>query len=157
GRRGLMREGLENQNGGVDRRKFIGAGASAMAGAAALGAGRQAAAQSGNNPIQTAGLPTRPLGRSGFDVTILNLGTWMSPGGGRLLRLAWSKGIRYFDTAKSYGSEPMIGQWLKATPNARKDLFLATKDQPETPEQFIHQLDERLRALRTDHVDLFFL
>jgi aryl-alcohol dehydrogenase-like predicted oxidoreductase len=99
----------------------------------------------------------RPLGKTGVDVTILSLGTWMSAGGGRLLRFAWSKGVRYFDTAKSYGSEPMIGQWLKATPGARGDLFLATKDQPDTAREFVAQLDERLEALQTDHVDLFFM
>ena len=49
-------------------------------------------------------------------VTILNLGTWQSPGGDRLLRFAWANGVRYFDTAKSYGSEPMIGRWLQAMP-----------------------------------------
>ena len=55
---------------------------------------------------QPAELPKRTLGRTGAQVTILNLGTWQSPGGERLLRFAWANGIRYFDTAKSYGSEP---------------------------------------------------
>jgi len=154
-----MTEERKEQTGGIDRRGFLGTGVSALAGAATatLGASGQAVAQSGNSPIPVPEIPTRTLGKTGVDVTILNLGTWMSSGGPRLLRFAWAKGIRYFDTAKSYGSEPMIGQWLKATPNARNDLFLATKDQPDTPQQFIAQLDQRLAALRTDYVDLFFL
>ena len=102
-------------------------------------------------------LPKRALGKTGVSVSILNLGTWMSPGGERLLRFAWANGVRYVDTAKSYGSEPMIGRWLQAMPVPRKDLFLVTKDQPNTPRQLIWQLDERLEALQTDYVDLIFL
>ena len=102
-------------------------------------------------------LPTRALGRTGVQVTILNLGTWLSPGGERLLRFAWANGVRYVDTAKSYGTEPMIGRWLKAMPSVRKDLFLVTKDQPNAPRQLIRQLNQRLEALQTDYVDLIFL
>jgi aryl-alcohol dehydrogenase-like predicted oxidoreductase len=103
-------------------------------------------------------IPRRKLGRTGVEVTILNLGTWLSPGGDRLLRFAWANGVRTFDTAKSYGSEPMIGRWMKSMPaTARKNLFLVTKDQPDTPRQLIGQLDERLQALQTDYVDLIFL
>jgi aryl-alcohol dehydrogenase-like predicted oxidoreductase len=88
---------------------------------------------------------------------MLSLGTWLSPGGERLLRSAWANGIRYIDTAKSYGSEPMIARWLSSAPAARKDLFLVTKDQPNTPAQLIAQLDQRLEALQTDYVDLIFM
>jgi len=150
-----MREERADLTDGVDRRSFL--GASAAAAAVALGAGGEAAAQPATKTTQLAELPTRPLGRTGVKVTILNLGTWMSAGGERLLRFGWSKGVRYYDTAKSYGSEPMIARWLQRMPEARKDLFLATKDQPETPAQFMAQLDERLESLQTDHVDLFFL
>ena len=33
-----------------------------------------------------------------------------------MLRTAWANGVRYVDTAKSYGSEPMIGAWMNAVP-----------------------------------------
>src|SRR5262249_22014431 len=91
------------------------------------------------------------------DVTILNLGTWRSVGLDRLLRFAWANGVRYIDTAKSYGSEPEIGRWLKAVPEVRKELFLVTKDHPESPKQMIKKLDERLEALQTDYVDLLYI
>ena len=96
-----------------------------------LGDGQPAAAQPSLKSKRAAELPKRPLGKTGASVSILSLGTWMSPGGGRLLRFAWANGVRYVDTAKSYGSEPMIGNWLNAMPVPRKDLFLVTKDQPE--------------------------
>jgi predicted aldo/keto reductase-like oxidoreductase len=39
----------------------------------------------------------------------------------------------------------------------RKELFLVTKDHPGSPRQLIHQLDQRLAALKTDYVDLIFI
>jgi uncharacterized protein len=151
-----MREEGPDQTGRLDRRGFLGTGAAALAAAATLGDEQPAAAQAATKPTQSGELPKRTLGRTGVKVSILSLGTWMSPGGGRLLRSAWANGVRYFDTAKSYGSEPMIARWLEAMPGARKDLFLVTKDQPDTPGELFWQLDERLEALQTDHVDLIF-
>src|SRR5262249_45728852 len=80
-----------------------------------------------------------------------------SAGGERLLRYAWANGVRYFDTAKSYGSEPMIGRFLKAMPEVRKQLFLVTKDHPTEPRQLIGQLDQRLAQLQTDYVDAIYI
>src|SRR3954451_11533839 len=147
-----MSETWGELTGRIDRRGFLGASAGAFAAGAALGDGPPAAAQDTPAPktTQPATLPKRTLGRTDAQVTILNLGTWQSPGGDRLLRFAWANGVRYFDTAKSYGTEPMIGRWLKAMPTARKDLFLVTKDQPNTPQQLFAQLDQRLQALQTD-------
>jgi uncharacterized protein len=150
-----MREVCADRTEGIDRRVFLATGAGALAAAAALGDGQPAGAQATTKP--PAVLPMRALGRTGAKVTILSLGTWMSPGGGRLLRTAWANGVRYVDTAKSYGSEPMIGAWLNAVPVPRNELFLVTKDQPNTPAQLIEQLDQRLEALQTDYVDLIFL
>jgi predicted aldo/keto reductase-like oxidoreductase len=143
--------------GRIDRRGFLERGAGSLAAAAALAGGSGAEAQAPDKPNTLAKLPTRPLGRSGAQVTILNLGTWLSPGGNRLLRFAWANGVRYFDTARSYGSEPMIATWLNAMPGARKDLFLVTKDQPDTPLELIAMLDHRLAALQTDYVDAILL
>jgi aryl-alcohol dehydrogenase-like predicted oxidoreductase len=143
--------------GGIDRRGFLAAGAGAVVATTAIGDGHTAAAQGPNKTSRTVELPKRALGRTGAQVTILNLGTWMSAGGERLLRFAWASGVRYLDTAKSYGSEPMIGRWLHAAKVPREELFLATKDQPDEPWQLIAQLDERLEALRTDYVDLIYL
>ncbi len=152
-----MSENRAIETGEIDRRGFLATGAGALAAAASLGDGQPAAAQPSLKSKRAAELPKRPLGKTGASVSILSLGTWMSPGGGRLLRVAWANGVRYVDTAKSYGSEPMIGNWLNAMPVPRKDLFLVTKDQPNTPQQLIWQLNERLEALQTDYVDLIFL
>lgn len=137
----------------VHRRGFLQTGALATASALTLASGSQAAAP----PASKTTLPRRPLGKTGVDVTILNQGTWRSPGTDRLLRFAFANGVRYFDTAKSYGSEPAFARWFRAMPEVRKQIFLATKDHPNTPRQLIRLLDERLEALGTDYLDLLFI
>jgi uncharacterized protein len=149
----------QNLDGSMNRRDFLGTGATAVAVASAVGMGGEAKAQTEakSKTTQSAVLPKRTLGRTGVEVSMLNLGTWKSVGLDRILRFSWANGIRYIDTAKSYGSEPAIGRWLQAMPEMRKQLFLVTKDHPQTPRLLIKQLDERLAALKTDYVDLIFI
>ena len=110
--------------GPINRRGFLGTGAGALAAASAVGIGRETAGQTEpkSKTTQSAVLPKRTLGRTGVEVSMLNLGTWRSVGLDRILRFAWANGIRYIDTAKSYGSEPAIGRWLQAMPEVRKDI-----------------------------------
>jgi uncharacterized protein len=143
--------------GPINRRGFLETGAGALAAASAVGMGRETEAQTATKTTQSSVVPKRTLGRTGVEVSMLNLGTWQSSGLDRLLRFAWANGIRYVDTAKSYGSEPAIGRWLQAMPEVRKQLFLVTKDHPQTPRLLINQLDDRLRDLQTDYVDLIFI
>jgi predicted aldo/keto reductase-like oxidoreductase len=140
-----------------DRRDFLQRGAMAATAVAALNerSGGQEAAPAVKPPAPA--LPRRKLGKTGAEVTILNLGTWQNPGLNRLIRFAYASGIRYFDTADCYGSEPAIARWLREMPEVRKEIFLVTKDHPNTPRQLIAQLDARLATLQVDHVDLFLI
>ena len=126
-----MQDQAPDRDSSINRRGFLGTGAAALAVASCLGDGPEAAAQTSSQTTRPAVLPKRILGRTGVEVSMLNLGTWMSVGVDRILRFAWANGIRYVDTAKSYGSEQMIGRWLQAMPEARQQLFLVTKDPPE--------------------------
>lgn len=142
----------------LNRRGFLQTSSAATAAAASLPFAMSPAAR-GEEPQAKKAMviPRRKLGKTGVDVTMLNLGTWRSPGLDRLLKFAWANGVRYYDTAKSYGSEPAIGRWLTANPEIRKQIFLVTKDSPRSPRQLIPMLDERLAALKTDYVDLIFI
>ncbi len=150
----------DNDRSQVDRREFLQAGAAVTAASAlTLGAGSTGLAQdkAAAKPI----LPTRKLGKTGVDVTILTVGTggWRGLGGAAplLLRTAYANGIRYLDTANAYGTEPAIANFFKAVPEAKKDTFVVTKDIPnKSPKQMIEQLDERLATLQLDSVDAFF-
>src|SRR5580698_2793890 len=109
----------------VDRREFLQAGA--LASAAALTLGSPSLGDEPNASKST--LPTRKLGKTGVDVTILNHGTWQAPGAlDRLLRTSYASGVRYFDTAKAYRTEPGLAKWFQAMPEVRKNIFLVTKD-----------------------------
>jgi len=84
-----------------------------------------------------------------------------------LFRHALDNGCDHFDTANIYGkgrSEEIVGEALAGR---RKDFFLATKtgilvEGPRrgidcSPEAITASLDESLKRLRTDHVDLFYM
>ncbi len=120
--------------GSINRRGFMGTGAGAVAAASVVGIGGETVAQTApkSTTTQSAELPKRKLGRTGVEVSMLNLGTWRSVGLDRILRFAWANGVRYIDTAKSYGSEPAIGRWLQAMPEVRKQIFLVTADHPQS-------------------------
>ncbi len=122
----------------VNRRGFLQTGAAATALSLASAApGLAVGAPEGEKKENL--LPKRPLGKTGVDVCILSQGTWKSPGAvDRLLRLGYASGVRYVDTAKSYGSEPDVAKWLGSMPSGtRKDIFLVTKDHPGTPSGLI--------------------
>ncbi len=139
----------------IDRREFLRAGA--LAGAATLAAAGPGRAQDDKAAPGAGLVPKRKLGKAGPEVSILNQGTWQSPALDRLLRFAFASGVRYYDTAKSYGSEPGFKRWFRAQPEVRDQIFLVTKDSPREPGQLVAMLDQRLDALGTDRVDLFFV
>jgi aryl-alcohol dehydrogenase-like predicted oxidoreductase len=114
----------------------------------------------------TAPLPTRPLGETGVDVTVLGLGghhfarTGSARDSRALLDVALAEGIRFLDTAESYqdgNSERWLGEALG---DRRRDVFLMTKtfDFPaRTADGAKRHLEGSLSRLRTDHLDLWQL
>ena len=138
----------------TDRRAFLQAGALA---ATTLGlAGGELKAQ--DAAAKAPALPRRPLGKTGVDITMLDYGSGAKPAGlDRLLRLAYASGVRTFDTAKAYGTEPTYKAWFEQSPEVRKDIFLITKDGPREPGQMVKMLDQRLETLGCDYVDMFFV
>ncbi len=106
----------------------------------------------------------RRLGRTDFQVSDISLGSGRikEEQGERVARAAIERGINYFDTAPDYseaGSETALG---KAIQGHRDKMFLATKfctPQGNLPAgtsvaHYMEAIDESLRRLRTDYVDL---
>lgn len=147
----------------VSRREFVKAGAAAAVVAglpASLAAQQPEDAKKGEEkaPDKEQLVPTRVLGRTGAKVSMLNMGTTREPST-RMLNAMYKLGIRYIDTAASYvggQSERVIAEWMARKGN-RKELFIVTKDQPKSPDEWEQMLDRRLEALKTDYIDLFFL
>src|SRR6266516_3918663 len=124
-------------------------------------------------------IETRPLGRTGADVTVLGYGAMELRGGprgpavddeeaGRLLNEVLDGGINLIDTSIDYGrSEELIGRYLG---HRRDEYFLASKcgcllapPPPGTRPPFPHDysaanvragIEQSLRRLGTDHLDL---
>ena len=72
---------------------------------------------------------------------------------GRLLKKAFDHGITFFDTARACSdSEEKLGL---AFEGIRETIFIATKTAAETAEEFRQDLEESLRLLKTDYIDLY--
>ena len=70
-----------------------------------------------------------------------------------LLRKAYDSGVTFFDTARMYtDSEEKVGYALK---DVRSKVYIATKTQATTAEQFWKDLETSLRDLQMDYVDLY--
>jgi len=113
-------------------------------------------------PATATGLPTRVLGRTGQHVSILCLGGWHigslknDAEAIRIMHAAIDEGLTFFDNAWDYhdgGSEDVMGRALAG--GKRDKVFLMTKNCERDYEGSKRCLDESLRRLRTDHVDLW--
>jgi aryl-alcohol dehydrogenase-like predicted oxidoreductase len=112
------------------------------------------------------------LGGTGLRVSVAGLGC----GGSARLGMPWGKskaesvaivrqaidlGVNFLDTAAAYGTEPIVGAALAQLP--RGSVVVATKatiqdrDRLLPAKEITASLDRSLRALGTDHVDLFQL
>jgi aryl-alcohol dehydrogenase-like predicted oxidoreductase len=120
-----------------------------------MGASTDANAQ--EPAAKPAELPRRVLGKTGVSVTMLEQGTVLGPGFERIMRQSYAGGVRVFDTAKVYRSEPLFKKWFDQNPQIRKEVFLVTKDMPKRPSQLLTMIDERLEALGTDSIDLLMI
>ncbi len=106
-------------------------------------------------------LPLRYLGKTGVPVTILGVGGfhihWTTERDGQeVIMTALENGVRFFDTAESYGphvSEIKFGKFL--TPNYRDIVFLMSKSTARDAKTAREHLEGSLRRMKTDYLDLW--
>jgi uncharacterized protein len=107
-------------------------------------------------------LPLRQLTRDGEKVTAFclggyHLGLTENPSDAeRMIERSLELGVRFFDNARRYNggrSEEYMGKFL--TPKYRDQIFLMTKAPAKTGEGVREQLEESLKALNTDYLDLW--
>ncbi len=135
----------------LSRRDFVKigvAGAAGMAMAPALGA--------------AAPMPERPLGRTGHNVRLFSLGgqATIEKEGTHdtslaIINRAIDLGVNYIDTAAGYGrgiSQMYIGEVMATR---RKEVFLATKTRSRERDGALRDLEQSLKSLKTDHIDLW--
>ena len=106
-----------------------------------------------------------PLGNTGLQVTRLALGTGSDNGHEqarlgqqeftRLVRYAYDRGIRFFETAESYVTPAMLGTALKGIPRESYHLMnKVTTDQGVEPRE---RFEEMLRISQADYFDIMLL
>ncbi|MEJ2071084.1 MAG: aldo/keto reductase, partial [Syntrophobacterales bacterium] len=146
---------------GVTRREFV--KTVGLAGLVAAGAGVPGAIADTKEPAgagQASAMPQRQLGKTGVDVSILNLGGMFDTINNQLLlKQAMKWGVTFWDTAESYGnnlSEVGYGRFFSRNPGTRAKIFLTTKLVPKGG-NFTKRLDKCLKRLQTDYVDLFYI
>jgi len=114
------------------------------------------------NPATPEAMPTRNLGRTGYRVGVFSLGGQAAIEESdneevavAIVERALDLGVNYLDTAAFYGggmSQRYIGQVMK---RRRSETFLATKSHDRTRDGSLRHLEESLRSLQTDHLDLW--
>ncbi len=113
-----------------------------------------------------AGLPKRPLGKTGLDVTTLTFG-----GGSQFLKNddgAWEPilqravdmGITVFDTCTSYtfgaslSSEERFGIILSPI---RDKVIISTKFESRNPDEAMREIEQSLARMKTDYIDILMM
>ncbi|KKX28149.1 aldo/keto reductase [Rhizobium sp. LC145] len=98
---------------------------------------------------------------NGANIPALGFGTFRMPGPDvlRILPQALELGFRHVDTAQIYGNEAQVGEVIAKSGIPRADIFLTTKVWVDKyrHKDFIASVDESLKKLQTDHVDLLLL
>jgi aryl-alcohol dehydrogenase-like predicted oxidoreductase len=118
----------------------------------------------------------RRLGKTGLTVSVIGIGTWQFGGEwgknftqdevNRMLARGRELGINLIDTAECYGdhlSESLIGnairderdKWVVATKFGHKFHGMLNRTDERTAGHVKRQLDDSLRALKTDYIDLY--
>lgn len=96
-----------------------------------------------------------------FSMPALGFGTYQLEGGNarHMVKYALDVGYRHIDTAQIYDNETEVGQALQEARVVREDIFLTTKVWVDRFSQgkLAPSVDESLRRLGTDYVDLLLL
>jgi aryl-alcohol dehydrogenase-like predicted oxidoreductase len=131
------------------------------------------------------GLPKRPLGSSGLEISTVGSGAWALGGGGwsygwgpqddnasvATLRHALDLGINWIDTAAIYGlghSEEVVGRLLRELPASERPLIftkcglisdeqnrMAEPRRVLKPESIRRECEASLHRLGVEHIDLY--
>ena len=145
-------------NKGINRRDFI-----KTTGLTAAGLALAPQIQGSVSGYDAKGLPTTKLGKTGVTIPRLILGAGSrfmaieENKGLEILEYALANGLYYWDTANTYTrqdqfSEIRLGKILKSR---RKEVFLATKVSERSADKAKQAIEDSLKRLQTDYVDLY--
>jgi aryl-alcohol dehydrogenase-like predicted oxidoreductase len=149
---------------GHGRRRFLQLGVGGAAAGitwSAAGGASGAAAGAGADKLPDGNMPMRKLGRTGVDVSLIGLGGFhigMAPDektATRIIRAAVDHGVNFMDNCWDYNegrSHAWMGRALRD--GYRKRVFLMTKIDGRDRKSAAAQIDQSLKGLATDVIDL---
>ena len=146
----------------MNRREFLKIGlagtSSALFGMNAISEAVQYYASSEAGPFEFPKPVYRTLGRTGLKITVVSFGAMLTPEP-EVIQIAFDVGVNYVDTARRYmdgKNEEIVGKALKGR---RDRIYVATKTQPSShsKEAIIKDVEDSLKALNTDYVDVIQL
>jgi predicted aldo/keto reductase-like oxidoreductase len=149
----------------LGRREFLKQAAHVAATVALCGRVTHAAPQAATPAPAVNAIPARILGKTGLKLPMLGYGgaalpkSWRNPLSHEervaLVRYAYDRGLRYFDTAGNYmESQAILGEALQ---DRRRDVCLVTKVETTKPEQVRLAVEKSLKELRTDYLDILLI
>jgi len=143
------------------RREFLKTAAQAAA-VAAVSGGIASGAVPKEKSIDLADtIPTRALGKTGVKLPVLGYGgaglvkIWANPlsleDRAKLVRYAYDRGLRYYDTAGNYmESQSILGEGLK---DVRDNVYLVSKVETTVAGEVRKAVEKSLKELQTDYLD----
>jgi predicted aldo/keto reductase-like oxidoreductase len=150
---------------GIGRREFLKRATQAAA-AVAVSSGIGCGDASVGKDVELADtIPTRVFGKTGLKLPILGYGgaglvkNWGSPlsfdDRVELVRHAYGRGVRYFDTAGNYmESQAILGEALK---DVRNNVCLVTKVETTVAGEVRKAVEKSLEELQADYIDIILI
>jgi len=95
----------------------------------------------------------------GVDMPVVGLGTWQAQGDEcyQAVRTALQLGYRHLDTATMYRNEEQVGRAIRDSGVPREQVFVTTKLPPERSGHERATLQQSLRALGLEYLDLWLI
>lgn len=143
----------------LGRREFLRFGLASAAAGLSLGSWKTALARVGQEAPQVHRYPT--LGRTGLKICDIGFGSG-APVDANVVRHAYDRGINYFDCAENYPlGDPGVAErtLAKALKGKRDKVFITSKTIAvvgDSTAALMTRLEESLKRLETDYVDIFF-
>jgi len=150
-----------NHDPAVSRREFLGMTAASLLMAGSLSGAAKPDTKSDTRPDTRNGIPYRTLGRTGEKVSLIGLGGYHLGNQSdpeesiRIIRTGIDEGINFLDNCWDYnGGESEIRMGKALGDGYRQKAFLMTKIDGRNKTAAATQLNESLRRLQTDRIDL---
>jgi aryl-alcohol dehydrogenase-like predicted oxidoreductase len=147
----------------MNRREFLGTIAVTVVTATGCTESNQEIASKKAGKLEEELIPKRVLGKTDAKVSILALGgvigMQLPPSKvhdpDAIAEKALDLGINYFDTAPSYNNGQSETNYGNVLAHRRKEVFLACKTGDRSYDGTMRSVEQSLKRLRTDHLDLF--